>query len=456
MYSRHRKWGAAPAQVAQDRKTLRLQRSGPDIEVHEVKLEVVTPIFGGGAKAGMIDRDDLIRGTTIRGALRFWWRALRAHTFATPQDLSNREQEIFGGMAGSEAGRPSAFRLVVKVAEGWSGSKGDVIEREQYAFWPLERDTANGTLWVPGADEDNLQFTLAFYTPGTLWEDELEPAIKAWVLFGGYGGRTRRGAGSLSMVGQSAAAWLPESATREQLRARLGPTVFDTFPPEEWNDVPILKGARMWAGNPSQDAPEAMRTALAWLKGFRQGSGATPSHARAEGTQANRPGRSRWPEPDKLRRLTNHDPRHPPRPEYDASPAWPRAGFGLPIVGKFKDDKDPPEYEITWRSKNDHAKKARLASPVIVKPMALTNGRYVPIILWLARAYPENAEVVVYKQGSKTGLSDGTEAPFDRLCSPDDEPVYAPLAAGRAAPTGIRLQTAFAEWLRSHGVGEVL
>lgn len=45
----------------------------------KLTIEVVTPIYGGGVETRKIDGVNTIRVPTIRGHLRFWWRALHAH-----------------------------------------------------------------------------------------------------------------------------------------------------------------------------------------------------------------------------------------------------------------------------------------------------------------------------------------------------------------------------------------
>jgi hypothetical protein len=47
-------------------------------EVREISLrvEIVTPILGGATHARAVDEVDIIRAATVRGHLRFWWRAL--------------------------------------------------------------------------------------------------------------------------------------------------------------------------------------------------------------------------------------------------------------------------------------------------------------------------------------------------------------------------------------------
>src|SRR5262245_56765547 len=62
----------------------------------EYRISLVTPLFGGGVEAGKPDDDQPIRGTSIRGALQFWWRATRGAAVASHKDLFDRHEEIWG------------------------------------------------------------------------------------------------------------------------------------------------------------------------------------------------------------------------------------------------------------------------------------------------------------------------------------------------------------------------
>jgi CRISPR-associated protein Cmr1 len=179
-----------------------------------------------------------------------------------------------------------------------------------------------------------------------------------------------------------------------------------------------------------------------------------------------RPSISNWPEGDKVRRLSSpkkglqwaHRPRH------NGTPAWPRAGFGLPIIGQFQQqsrearpgwkrgdkkpknihwDELPPShpnhgtepagFEILWRSGN--TENDRLASPLIVKALPLADGSFVPCALWLNRAHP-TGEVIL------RGVSN-SQAPFDRLVASGDTPRFSALANKQT------LRQAFLDWLQA-------
>jgi CRISPR-associated protein Cmr1 len=233
------------------------------------------------------------------------------------------------------------------------------------------------------------------------------------------------------------------------------------------DDLPLLAGAGLRFGPPTANAMEAWTTALHWLRDFRQmqpASGALGGHdarfARDRGDNR-RPGRSNWPEADKVRQLSGargsrttwaHTPRH------NDKPVWPRAGFGLPIVAQFQSmDRqtrtpypppgEPREFELRWRDADGKAHD-RLASPLIVKAMALADGRFVPCALWLHRAYPSNGEIILDPKDSR---SRGSEARFDELVAQGDEPQYACLGRPRSEVPGERLRNAFFDWLATYG-----
>jgi len=218
--------------------------------------------------------------------------------------------------------------------------------------------------------------------------------------------------------------------------------------------MPLLAGSALVCGASSvAKAEDAWCTALNWLRDFRQGKGSDPrQHARESGDR--RPGRSRWPEADKLRRISGAGPwAHPPRADYQGPVVWPRASFGLPIVGQFQGrdannvpypNPEPGSYELRWFDTAGN-ERSRLASPLIVKAVSLADGRFVPGALWLNRAFP--AGRVELKQGDNR--SSRSRADFDQLLAPGDKALFGPLEspAALAAPRGSRMKIAFIEWL---------
>jgi len=429
-------------------KGTRARVGGPDRQSITLSLRTVTPILGGGYATRSLDEVSFVRASAIRGHLRFWWRALFAGQDGG-QNLYAREGELWGH-AGDDAGGRSEVELVVTPDErtfNIDSSQIDLKQTAAYALWPARGQQGGlaAPRWMPGA-----QFELRLVCPSSKMA-EVRQTLTAWILFGGIGGRTRRGVGSIGLA-PSASFDLPTALSQSAIDACLGAAFF--LPDGKTSDVARLAGATIVGGTPTT-AKSAWETALGWLRAFRQDPAPAPGYdqkfARCGGVPANRPGRSNWPEADKVRHLLNtypiaHQPRH------NAAPVWPRAGFGLPIVARFQQMRreggfhTPPEpngFELRWARGPEVFD--RLASPLIVKPVALAGGLFAPCALWLNRAFPVNGQVGLFARGA---MEQASLAPFDRLVAAGDAPLYAPLNQPHPPNDGQgRLQAAFNDWL---------
>lgn len=443
----------------------RTRLGGEATRVLEFKLRTVTPVYGGGARLPhaaldkgpdgkpvarpeRLDARVAVRAASVAAQIRAWWRILAAVAPAcrTAADLRARESALWGSV---HAGTPRRSQVDVWVTH-IHGGKIDTSPADDwrgYALWPARpvsdemRDKAKGdkdkddkTPWAPRW-KHGLSFTLHLRVPKPEASD-VERAVRAWVLFGGYGSRTRRGCGALTAPD---ADWLPAEATLAAIEAALGldpgtlsATVGD---PPMAREIPALHGSQFALGQGTHDdAMHAWKVALHWLRDFRQERGDSEWHARGQGS-GNKPGRSRWPEPDKIRQLGLHDDQHTAR--YLRQPAWPRAVLGLPIVFSAWNN----SLSLIWR--RGSAPFERLASPLIVKPLPLAGDCFAPLALWLHRDDPKGGHVVLSK-GKHHGehdIHDKSAAPFGRLLGDGDEPRFEPL---RVATT---LREAFFAWL---------
>jgi len=441
-------------------------------------LQTVTPIFGGGYRTRELDDIDGIRVPTVRGHLRFWWRALFAHTCKDAAELYKREAALWGGAGSGGAKKVAATRSQVEVwIEVTAPGELDIDDIDPqktpgaYVLFPARSEKVRGQETRPSAPRRNtVCFQLTVRAP-TAHAAEVRDAVQAWILFGGYGGRTRRGLGSLTVTGRDAVHWLPQAGKplARELRRLFGRDVF--APESPARQTPMLAGAALYQlGGDLNRGIDAWRRAVDALRDFRQGT--TPDRnapavepspfARQVGSdpEPSRPSLSNWPEPDKVRHLARRELSAPPYshlPRHNDTPAWPRAGFGLPIVGRFQTKRrgggtyrEPPGFTITWCEaselepgrRREHAVKPRnrLASPLILKPLPLANGRFAAIALWLHRAWPDGK--VVLMLASK--VVPGSAAPFDVLVAPEDTPRFAAL---QDMPT---LRAAFFRWLGKH------
>lgn len=93
----------APAYASLPAAKMRTTRGGPEVREISVRLKVVTPILGGSTEPRAVDEVDIVRAATVRGHLRFWWRALYASQRPSATDLYERESEIWGRAATDEA-----------------------------------------------------------------------------------------------------------------------------------------------------------------------------------------------------------------------------------------------------------------------------------------------------------------------------------------------------------------
>ncbi len=454
-----------------------VSRRGPNAcTAFRVPLRVVTPILGGGVSPRDVDHVDYIRVPAVRGMLRMWWRSLWQG--AEGKSLADAERELWGGVHGGDAVRSQvdiSIRVTAKPGIDSSFIDSSFIGTDTkgaYALWP-----ARGTQREPTAPrmEPGVEFELSVSCPDTKVL-ELERCIRAWILFGGYGGRTRRGLGGLGLSASASDGdrrrWLPKISTPSGVKGGLvdllGIDITDATAAQP-TDTPMLPGCTLVVSKLKREAVEAWVIALDALREFRQGvsSGAREAPARGSVGMAARPGPSSWPEPDKVRHCAGTGPwEHAPR--HNATPVWPRAGFGLPINGRFQTlsrQKDPsqpkrylrfskPEpdaYELLWQTADD-VMRNRLASPLIVKAMPVRDGdgdcSFMPIALWLNRAYPEDGKVGLRwpkntrpKEG-KSDLLSGSLADFDALVAPGDTAYFKPLETEDG-----QLRTAFTEWL---------
>lgn len=352
---------------------------------HTWEVEAITPVLGGGVDSFEPDAHDIVRVPSIRGALRWWWRALQ--TEPDVDKLRRAEREAWGGVGGSpEATFSSAVRVwvdVVKpgrvVAAGEHDLRGDRLAvlprwlggRELgYGLFPLQQPAAARERWtgrgpMPTKSQReamSFRLTVAISPREGLPSPEADVvrAVTLWLALGGYGARTRRGFGALSAPGAYAAA----RASLDPLRG--GAPIIER---------PSLRGCALFESTAAfRSAIDAHRALLGALQEFRQGVG----FARNPGGE--RPGRSRWPEPDTLRALSGRsEAHHKPAPGANGAP---RAAFGLPIVATFKDRGDQGANAMLVPRDG-----GRWASPVLLRPVKVDGG-YRAVVLCLAGHVP--------------------------------------------------------------------
>ena len=287
-----------------------------------VQCELITPMYGGGVKAGVIDRNMPIRASALRGQLRFWWRSLNSTTYLDStgqldsERLFNAESALWGGISSSG---PKASQVTLQVKAGPVGFQDLIISRSHdWNFDYVLIDPGDSELLNSGYE---FKLMLRFKpTVTTLQQAQVIEALRWWASFGGVGARTRRGLGAVKVTSSNPAC-VSNPVSCQEVGSK--------------NGVMVLR-------SPCNNAVNAWRYAINKLKNFRQGVGVGRDSSR----------RSRWPEPKAIRRLANGQTQN-------QNGHYPRAAFGLPIV--FQNDP-------TGTLEPDIVDSNRMASPLILRP----------------------------------------------------------------------------------------
>lgn len=169
-------------------------------------LELITPCFCGGAEP---EKQAEIRAPSIRGQLRWWFRALGG----TKAD----EDRIFGAVAGQIAGasklrlrvRPGAANHTAKNLEDYTGKKGNAAlqDAEAYFLWPLRPFERNGRRYEqkrgclePKSGAGAVPFDLLVTYAAQLSPSDIQRVqgvIRLWSILGSLGTRSLKGYGSV-------------------------------------------------------------------------------------------------------------------------------------------------------------------------------------------------------------------------------------------------------------------
>jgi CRISPR-associated protein Cmr1 len=352
------------------------------------QVEIVTPCFLGGAR----DQAEW-RGASIRGQLRWWFRAVAGARFAGDLDqVRVAEEEIFGSTQRSSAVRISPSRgpeaekgtggeallddsvTAEELAERWGDSSRATVNRlrlqqsprsnplHYLAYGPVSR----GRLERPLLPSHTLvSFTLQWMREPDSMEI-FSLALHGWLCLGGIGARSRKGFGSLHLQGFDRKAF--EDEVRKLLALGRG------FPGEpEWTC--FSEGSRVLIGEQGYDqAEEALSRLGGWLIAFRRRYG----NATDGRTLGNQP-------------VANRDYEWAaPRGAQPRQGIPDRIGFGLPLPFTRRVDGQFMGESVVW---GPGEKDPRRASPLFLH-VARFGKKYFPVLTYLpARFLPEGAKL---------------------------------------------------------------
>lgn len=358
------------------------------IITQEREYKLITPLFGGGAVTGAPDEVTVIRGTEIRGHLRFWWRACYGGRYQTVAEIKAAEDLLWGAATTSEQEKESE-----KKGNGEDGKKDDTKPKKitvQIMVDPIQADNIeeilafrigkNGQpvpdLSLPGyaafplqpTDErpaksvyKKVRFCLTISFPEAR-KKELEGALWAWETFGGIGARTRRGFGAIQLQKIVLIEYTQQGKSEQEVSIELLPdaTVPDV---RKWltekfayfgidkkapGGVPSLSKnmlEQLYVMPPSSDVKEAWKKLIDRFRMFRQ------------------PGRghNKWLDTREIKRL-----RDTINPSSEQEYTLPKAVLGLPIVFHFADKGKDGDLTLEGAEQGHD----RLASSLILRPLA--------------------------------------------------------------------------------------
>jgi CRISPR-associated protein Cmr1 len=395
-----------PEQSVLDSAKAALDAAKDDSQWQRYRCKLVTPMYGGGVDAGKVDEKMPIRATAIRGQLRYWWRIAHRQQFIREGKLDSqamflRERELWGGLGDAET--LAASKVVIKlsgsVANAVFAPAAKYVKKsdgsfktmpdwepwaEGYSLFPAQGkasragvETPPPKLLKPGAEWD-----MSINLPVLQDDDhrETETALLWWATFGGIGARTRRGLGAVEVSAVSADGVI---------------TSLPSITPQQAKDIGVTLVFRGKSDAAASSALVAWKEAVKAMRLFRQGEGI----GRNPGQEQNPPGRSRWPEPDAIRRHANthaalHAPTHP------AEQRFPRAAFGLPIIFHFKDKGkgDPQDSTLSPEGLD------RMASPIILRPYKQEDGRWRAVALRLPYGHVAQMDLSLTVKGVRNPL----------------------------------------------------
>lgn len=401
---------------------LQLTGAATDIRWQDYSCTLVTPLYGGGVKAGEVDVHMPIRASAIRGHLRFWWRLLAKHKYKlNPDEIGRQEFALWGGLGDTPQASNVWVRIdaiqnldVARWAEYETADRGGYKSLPTPAKWaevPYALFPAQGK--KPGLADSADPHGLA--KPGLTWalhlglhypenaeaslrenlDERVHEALRWWASFGGVGARTRRGLGAFQMQ-DSDKINIASIGVEEAAEA----------------------GCRLYftTAAPQIEANDPWISSIKKLKEFRQ----EPNLGRNPGATKGRPGRSRWPEPAAIRSATGgHRIKNDGvsfAPPQNTPFIFPRAAFGLPIVFHFqgeRNDRNPDPADVTLEpaEKKNGAHIERMASPLILRPYLGADGKWKSAALVLPSRLSNDAQLVLRR--GKNAIATGHVMPKD-------------------------------------------
>lgn len=175
------------------------------------ECEIITPMFLAGANQSKVE----LRPPSIKGAMRYWWRAM--HGNISLIDLKEKETKIFGG--GGESAKKSRFTLSAEdiflnsskksfplhnITQRVNGKKHQINILDYLAYGVNEyQKEKKGQVIIRDYFQVGSKFNVIFHFDPILSENEREEIINSFLLvslIGGLGSKSRNGFGRFKIL----------------------------------------------------------------------------------------------------------------------------------------------------------------------------------------------------------------------------------------------------------------
>ncbi len=362
----------------------RIGREAPSLTLSQptvwtIRLRTITPIFGGSATPREVDAENPVRAASVRGHLRFWWRATVGAEYDSIKALFEAEERLWGS---AEQYGKVALR-VVEQTSGESKKPSELVPdrgtartgpMERFFLHPFNPNQSEGLAEASGllSVEFTLELDVSRLSPEE--KEQLKTTLRAWLAFGGVGARTRRGLGALEAL-SDVSDCLP--ANPNQLK-----DWFAASPIAEPQHT-TLAGAVVYLGQPRKPSnADPYKGHVAWRElgrfwaRFRKGHFLEDPETRQTMEYTPMAG-GKWRDHKTLLALRRNQEQI----------ALAKPYLGLPIVYQRLGNSFSGTLEAL------HPQGKRMASPVILKPMAFVDGSVRAAVVVLRAPVPEQIKI---------------------------------------------------------------
>lgn len=357
------------------------------VPLAELEVALITRLYGGGATTRALDPISWLRSSALKSALRFWWRTGHAKGSVSLADLRAKEERLFGAPArfvrekgetrivgGPGMLEVEVFDVLRPEPSAYDLTAGNPLTVAYFAARAQEGGAEAADLGMPNDRAHSARARLRLLFKGKAESpegQEIIEALRLWLVLGGAGARTRRGAGAVAVTSVSVARTLGLPTSHEELNELLARWCRPlNVPPALAGVFTLARTRSVFVGTAHRDAESAQRELLSVYRAVRQ--------------RGREPGQDKWPEANQIRLSIRSG--SAPRGRF------PRGALGLPIVFFFGRGNPLNRTLIGARRSSDSWNTVnRFASPILLRPVRIWIGdqpRYVPVAIVTACTLP--------------------------------------------------------------------